>query len=153
MSSMLGGRPGPTSGLQMLTGFSLKRLVSWGDSLKVDQPQLDAQHQAIFEIALEIADLWHKRGDLDQLKAAADKLAKVLGAHFRFEEQELADLGYTRLAEHRRTANDPGSARQYGARHRTDGAGVSRPQLRARRHRRSSQSQRRGLLRPPAGRG
>jgi hypothetical protein len=98
LSSMLGGRPGPTSGLHMLTGFSLKRLVSWGDSLKVDQPQLDAQHQAIFEIALEIADLWHKRGDLDQLKAAADKLAKVLGAHFRFEEQELADLGYTRLA-------------------------------------------------------
>lgn len=101
MSSMFAGRPIPTSGLHSLTGFSLKKLVSWGDSLKVDQPQLDAQHQAIFEIALEIVDLWHKRGDLDQLKAAADKLSKVLEAHFRFEEQELADLGYTKLAEHR----------------------------------------------------
>jgi hypothetical protein len=56
--------------------LSLKQLVSWGDHLKVDQPQIDAQHQAIFDIALEMADLWHKHGDLGQVKALAEKLDK-----------------------------------------------------------------------------
>jgi hemerythrin-like metal-binding protein len=92
---------GRMSGLHGLSDLSLKQLVSWGDHLKVDQPQIDAQHQAIFDIALEIADLWHKHGDLDQVKALAEKLDKVLEAHFRFEEQQLASIGYTKLAEHR----------------------------------------------------
>lgn len=101
MSSMPGGRPSLSPGLHGLTGFSLKKLVSWGDHLEIGQPQIDAQHQAIFDIAIEIADIWHKRGALDQLKAVADKLDRVLRAHFQFEEQELAELGYERLAEHR----------------------------------------------------
>lgn len=63
-------------------------MVSWGDNLRVDQPQIDAQHQAIFDIALEIADIWHQHGDLDKLKALTDKLGRVLEAHFRFEEAE-----------------------------------------------------------------
>ena len=89
------------SGLHGLSDLSLKQLVSWGDHLKVEQPQIDAQHQAIFDIALEIADLWHRHGDLDQVKALAEKLDKVLEAHFRFEEQQLAGIGYTKLSEHR----------------------------------------------------
>jgi hemerythrin len=92
---------GRMSGLHGLSDISLKRLIEWGDHLKVDQPQIDAQHQAIFDIAIEITDIWHKHGDLDQLKAVAEKLSKVLESHFRFEERQLADIGYAKLAEHR----------------------------------------------------
>jgi hemerythrin len=92
---------GRMSGLHGLSDLSLKQLVAWGDHLKVDQPQIDAQHQAIFDIAMEIADIWHKRGNLVQLKSAAEKLYKVLESHFRFEERQLADIGYSNLAEHR----------------------------------------------------
>jgi hemerythrin len=92
---------GRMSGLHGLSDLPLKQLVAWGDHLKVDQPQIDAQHQAIFDIAMEVADIWHRHGNLVQLKSAAEKLYKVLESHFRFEERQLADIGYTKLAEHR----------------------------------------------------
>jgi hemerythrin-like metal-binding protein len=100
MSSIRGFADRATSS-HGLSSVSLKQLMAWGDHLKIGQPQIDAQHQAIFDIAIEIADIWHRRGTLEQLKAAADKLARVLRAHFQFEEQELAEFGYERLAEHR----------------------------------------------------
>lgn len=100
MSSIRGFADRATSS-HGLSSVSLRQLMAWGDHLEIGQPQIDAQHRAIFDTAIEIADIWHKRGTLGELKAAADKLARVLRAHFRFEEQELADLGYDRLAEHR----------------------------------------------------
>jgi len=83
-----------------LSDLSLKRLVTWGDHLKVDQKEIDAQHEGIFGIAMEISDLWQRHGDLDQLKAVAEKLAKVLEAHFRYEERQLAEIVYPKLVEH-----------------------------------------------------
>lgn len=101
MDSSASGTRGPLSGAFGLSGFSLKQLISWGPQLNVDHPQIDAQHQGIFDIATEIAEIWHQRGDLVRLKTVAGKLAKVLDAHFRYEEQELADINYTKLEEHR----------------------------------------------------
>ncbi len=89
------------SGLHGLSRFSLKQLIGWGDHLKVDQPQIDAQHEAIFRIALEISEIWRSRGDHEKLKALTRKLQHLLEAHFRFEEQELAEIGYSKLAEHK----------------------------------------------------
>jgi hemerythrin-like metal-binding protein len=89
-----------TSGLSGLSRYSLKQLITWGDHLKIDHPQIDAQHEAIFHIALEIADISHAQGDPGQLRALAEKLNKVLEAHFKYEEQQLADIGYTKLAQH-----------------------------------------------------
>lgn len=81
--------------------LSLKRLLAWGDHFKVGHPQLDAQHEAIFEIALEMADLWQRRGELQPLKDITEKLSRVLAAHFSCEEQLFADTGDARLEEHR----------------------------------------------------
>lgn len=83
-----------------LSTLSLKRLIVWGDHYKVGHPRLDAQHEAIFDIALELADLWQRRGNLQQLKDITEKLFHVLAAHFRFEEQQFAETGYARFEEH-----------------------------------------------------
>lgn len=101
MSSASSHSVAPMSGLHNLSEFSLKQLISWGDHLKVHQPQIDAQHEAIFNLALEIAHIWQDRGNLDELKVLAEKLDKVLHAHFRYEEQLLADIGYPELAAHK----------------------------------------------------
>lgn len=93
---------GRTAGLHGLTDFSLRRLVAWGDHLKVDHPQIDAQHEAIFHIATEIADVWHCHGQLAEIQALAQKLHKVLWVHCKFEESQLEAVGYPNLAEHRR---------------------------------------------------
>jgi len=92
---------GRMSGLHGMTDAPLKQLISWGDHLKVDQPQIDAQHEAIFRIAMEVVETWQSRGDLDRLKGLAEKLANVLGAHFRYEERLLAEVGYPKLDEHK----------------------------------------------------
>lgn len=91
---------GRMSGMHGLTDSSLRQLLVWGDHLKVDQPQIDAQHQGIFDLAMEIANAWFNHADLDRIKALAEKLAKVLEGHFRYEERQLAEVDYPRLDEH-----------------------------------------------------
>jgi hemerythrin-like metal-binding protein len=80
--------------------INLRRLIAWGEHYKVDQPRLDAQHEEIFDIALEVSDIWQRRGDLQRLKDVTDKLAGVLAAHFEYEEQQFAGTAYAHCAEH-----------------------------------------------------
>jgi hemerythrin-like metal-binding protein len=92
---------GRMSGLHGLADNSLKHLIGWGDHLKVDQAQIDVQHEAIFTLAMEIADVWHDHGKVGTMRALVDKLGRILEAHFRYEESVLADIRYPKLAEHR----------------------------------------------------
>jgi hemerythrin-like metal-binding protein len=94
--SLLGIRSGPLG----QSTINLRRLIAWGDHYKVDQPRLDAQHEEIFDIALEVSDIWQRRGDLQRLKDVTHKLAEVLAAHFEYEEQQFAGTPYARCAEH-----------------------------------------------------
>lgn len=91
-----------TSAPQDLADLSLKELISWGDHYKVNQPHIDAQHEAIFRIVGEVSALWHERGSSEQLLAIVDKLDKVVRAHFGYEEGVLAEIGYPKLAEHKK---------------------------------------------------
>ena len=80
---------------------SLQQLIAWGDHFKVGQSHIDAQHEAIFDVAMEIARLWEARGDIDRLRRLTEKLELVLAVHFRYEEEQLAVFGYPKLEEHR----------------------------------------------------
>lgn len=90
-----------TSGPHGMTFSNLKHLLSWGDHLKTGQPQIDAQHEGIFNIAMEIADRWQEYGNLAEMKGLAEKLGKVLAAHFRYEEQQLEAVRAPNLADHK----------------------------------------------------
>jgi hemerythrin-like metal-binding protein len=89
------------SGLYGANFASLKQLISWGDHLKTGQPQIDAQHEGIFNIAMEIADRWQEHGNLEEMKKLTEKFGKVLAAHFRYEEQQLEAVSAPNLAEHK----------------------------------------------------
>lgn len=89
------------SGVHGLARFPLKQLIAWGEHLKVDQPRIDAEHEAIFRLALEIADIWHQPDRTPRLKILAGRLYRLLKGHFRHEEEQLALSGYKKLAEHR----------------------------------------------------
>lgn len=92
---------GRLAGLYGLAGRSLKDLVSWSDGLRVGHPQIDAQHEAIFNLVGEVSALWRAHSRSDQLLAVIDKLDRVLAAHFRYEEKVLADIRYPGLREHK----------------------------------------------------
>lgn len=85
-----------------LADMSLKDLIAWGDNFKVNQPQIDAQHEAIFALVIEVSALWHEHGGSDQLLAIVDKLDQAVRTHFQYEESILVKIEYPKLAEHQR---------------------------------------------------
>jgi len=50
---------------------------------------------------MEVADTWQRHGNVDRLKVLTEKLANVLEGHFRYEERQLAEVGYPNLDEHK----------------------------------------------------
>jgi hemerythrin-like metal-binding protein len=89
------------SGLYGTNFASLKQLLSWGDHLKTGHPQIDAQHEGIFNIAMEIADRWQDHGNLEAMKSLMEKFGKVLAAHFRYEDQQHEAVNAPNLAAHK----------------------------------------------------
>ena len=89
---------------------ALSNLIQWGDHLSVEQPGIDAQHKAIFELGTKVYETWRAGGGIDVLRPAVDKLANLLPAHFSYEERLLAEIGYDGLdqhvAKHRSMLND-----------------------------------------------
>ena len=56
-----------------------------------------AQHESIFNIAMEIAESWPRQRNINRLKTLTDKFNSVLEAHFAYEVQELAFMGFPDL--------------------------------------------------------
>jgi len=96
-----GGMWGRMRGHQGLSVQSLANLVQWGDELRVEHPAIDAQHEGIFKLVSEVYKLWREHADIEALRAVVVRLGKVLEAHFNYEEQELARVGYPNLVNHR----------------------------------------------------
>jgi hemerythrin len=79
---------------------SLSGLVQWDEQHSIGDATLDAQDRSIFSFVGEIDDLWRLGAGTGQLRDIADKLHRVLEAHFRYEERLLAAVGYPNLAKH-----------------------------------------------------
>jgi hemerythrin len=79
---------------------SLSCLARWSERESVGDAALDAQHREIFQFVDEIDDLWRQDAGTAQLRDIAGKLNGVLDAHFRYEEEVLAGIGYPALPEH-----------------------------------------------------
>ena len=92
---------GHLSGVDGMTDFSPRQLVVWNEHLKIGQPKIDAQHEAIFALAQKSSDFWRKRNTIEQLKLTTEELHEALAAHFAYEEAVLAGIGYADFAEHR----------------------------------------------------
>jgi hemerythrin len=79
---------------------SINQLIQWGDHLSVGHPEIDAQHKEIYEFGAEIYESWRHGVRVGELRLAADKLLKLLRAHFVYEERLLAGIGYADLKQH-----------------------------------------------------
>jgi hemerythrin len=98
---MDGGMRRGVNATQGLAFCSLKNLIKWADDLKVDQPNIDTQHERIFKLAVDACQLSRDVADIDRLRVAFDEFGAVLKAHFRYEEGKLAEISYPKLDEHR----------------------------------------------------
>ena len=100
-----------------LARYSMGHLIQWGSELSVDDPHIDAQHQAIFALAMEVHDHWRRNAGLAELRTLVDKLFNVLQSHFSYEERLLKEMGYPQLekhaAEHRGMLDELARIRQH----------------------------------------
>jgi hemerythrin len=79
----------------------LVRLV-WRDSYESGQPQIDAEHRMLFDLANQAFDAsFGSDTAAGALPAVLDRLLVHIAHHFEHEEQILAERGYVRLAAHR----------------------------------------------------
>ncbi len=92
---------GRLTGPHGLSQFALASLIKWGDHLSVDNPEIDAQHEAIFGLGAKAHELWRRRANAAELRPLVTRLQKVLAAHFQYEEDVLADAGYPKLEQHK----------------------------------------------------
>jgi hemerythrin len=81
---------------------ALAGLVRWGDHLSTGNPAIDAQHRAIFNLIVEIDELWRNGAGGAQLRGVAERARRMLETHFRCEERMLAKARYPALADHAR---------------------------------------------------
>lgn len=87
--------------LQGLAFHSLKPLLSWREDFQINEPSIDGQHEAIFEMALEATELAQERTDRDGLIELFERFGRALEGHFRYEEEMLQRIGYPDLEDHR----------------------------------------------------
>ena len=79
---------------------AINHLMQWGDHLSVGHPEIDAQHREIYEFGAEIYESWREGVRVGELRLAADRLLKLLRAHFVYEERLLAGIGYADIKQH-----------------------------------------------------
>ena len=87
--------------LQGLAFHTLLPLLKWNKGFAVDESTIDAQHEAIFEMALEASELAKKRSDDERLLKMFERFGRALESHFRFEEDMLGKIDYPDLDDHR----------------------------------------------------
>lgn len=87
--------------LQGLAFHSLKPLLRWHNDFAVDEPTIDAQHEAIFEMALEACELAQEKASDETLFKVFERFGRTLASHFRFEENMLEEIDYPERDEHR----------------------------------------------------
>ncbi len=75
----------------------------WQEGYECGEPDIDAEHRALFELANALIDAALAAGDRDGDAARAfDRLLAHVTAHFAHEERLLAAQGFASLAAHRK---------------------------------------------------
>ena len=74
----------------------------WDKSLTVGNPDLDEQHQKVFELANSLSN----DSDEGQMKRTILQIFKHLTKHFSDEENMMKEIGYPKRAEHQELHNE-----------------------------------------------
>lgn len=75
--------------------------LSWHARFSVGHPEIDQQHQRLFELVNHFDDVL-KMGLQEELPLIVDDLRALSEVHFRFEEELIQRSGFPQVAEHRK---------------------------------------------------
>ncbi len=77
----------------------------WNERLAIGVPEIDAQHQELFERIERFEESLHRRGPLD-LTSTFDFLRDYAAVHFATEERLMRETAYPDVEEHVAQHND-----------------------------------------------
>lgn len=75
----------------------MKKILEWSSDYEVGHPEVDAQHQWLFQISHEIVG-----ADLEKAKKVIKDLQSYTRIHFRKEEELMMKIEFPQLQEHHR---------------------------------------------------
>ena len=78
-----------------------KLLIAWSEEYSVAMPEIDAQHQVLFDLLNRLWAAIIKRAGRDEMMAIVAELERYTVAHFAAEEAFMAATGYQDLEEHK----------------------------------------------------
>ena len=77
-------------------------MITWTEIYSVNSPEMDAQHQKLFSLVSHLYNAMMQGSGKTVLDQTLDELVVYTKSHFRAEESMMAQIGYPKLAEHRR---------------------------------------------------
>ncbi|TWI71162.1 hemerythrin [Desulfobotulus alkaliphilus] len=73
----------------------------WQAEYAIGDPEIDAQHRMLFELANRIVTIMDPRKNFSELKASLQSLFDYIDVHFDAEEQLMEEWNYPELENHR----------------------------------------------------
>ncbi len=84
----------------------LRKFTKWSDSYKIGHPQIDAQHQKLFEIANEAFQEVPPKERDHKNKETMKHLYEYMKDHFRDEEKFMQEINYPEYEKHKQLHKD-----------------------------------------------
>lgn len=73
---------------------------AWQADYAIGDPEIDAQHRMLFDLANRIVSLMDPQRSFSELKASIQALMDYIRVHFDAEEERMREWGYPDLAYH-----------------------------------------------------
>lgn len=75
-------------------------VFEWTPEMKIDNGQIDDDHQKLLSIANRILDVEHPKWDVEELRLAIQELFDYTEHHFTREEKMMRQIGYPEVDAH-----------------------------------------------------
>lgn len=74
--------------------------IEWNDALKVNNPDIDKQHQKLFKLINEVYKAIAENKSEETTKNTIDEMENYITTHFTLEEIMMKNAGYEGLEQH-----------------------------------------------------
>jgi hemerythrin len=74
--------------------------IEWNDALKVNNPDIDKQHQKLLKLINEVYKAIDENKSNETTKTTIDEMENYINTHFTLEETMMKNAGYRGLEQH-----------------------------------------------------
>jgi hemerythrin len=76
-------------------------LINWNETMKLDVPEIDFEHEALIGVINTLGDLLQQGGGVERIQALLGDIHAQIEAHFALEEKIMRDRGFAGYEAHK----------------------------------------------------